>query len=284
MNLPEGLSQYLSKCGWGSVIAVEPLGGGHINAVYLLQTEYGPPSLLKTNSKGPKDMFKRESEGLYTLAVAGGLRVPEVYKAGDDWLLMEYIPHSSPASNYWSDLGEGLAQIHLTMGERFGFAEDNFIGSTVQINSWTEDGHAFFAEHRLRFQGRLARDKGLLYKEDCNLLNRVACRLNDLIPSQSASLIHGDLWLGNLISGPGGVPVIVDPATHFGWAEAELAMTSLFGQFDTEAYIAYEGVRPLAPGYHDRIDIYNLYHLLNHLNIFGKMYLSQVQSILRQYG
>ena len=284
MNLPEDVSQYLRKCGWGSVIALEPLEGGYINAVYLLETECGPPSLLKTNSKGPKDMFTRESEGLHALAVSRGLRVPEVYECGEYWLLMEYISHSVPASNFWSILGEGLAQIHLTMGEQFGFPEDNFIGSTVQINSWTGDGHSFFAEYRLRFQGDLARDAGLLDKEYYDLLNRVAYRLNDLVPSQPASLIHGDLWLGNLISGPGGIPVLVDPAAHFGWAEAELAMTSLFGQFDSEAYIAYEGVRPLAPGYRDRIDVYNLYHLLNHLNIFGKTYLSQVQSILKQYG
>ena len=283
MNLPEGLSQYLNKCGWGSVVAIESIGGGYINAVCLLQTERGPPSLLKTNSKSPKDMFMREHEGLCALSVTRGLRIPAVYECGDNWLLMEYIPNANPASNYWSVLGEGLAQIHLTMGESFGFSEDNFIGSTVQINSWTDDGHEFFAEHRLRFQGRLAFDKGLLGKEDYRLLNWIACGLNDLIPSQPPSLIHGDLWIGNLISGPGGIPVIIDPAVHFGWAEAELAMTNLFGQFDAEAYVAYEGVRPLEPGYRDRIDIYNLYHLLNHLNIFGKVYLPQVQSILRRY-
>lgn len=284
MNIPQGLLQYISTSDWGSVVAVESLQGGSINSVYLLETDFGPPSLLKTNSKCPKHMFARESEGLYALALAGGLRIPEVYKYGDDWLLMEYISHTSPASNYWSTLGEGLAQIHLTVEDRFGFPEDNFIGSTIQLNSWTEDGHVFFAEHRLRFQGDMARGKGLLHEEDGKLLDRIAYRLTDFIPSQPASLIHGDLWSGNIISGPGGMPALVDPAAHFGWAEAELAMTSLFGQFDPEAYIAYEMIRPLVPGYRDRIDIYNLYHLLNHLNIFGKTYLSRVQTILRKYG
>ena len=284
MNIPQDLLQHMRLSNWGSVVAVESLQGGSINSVYLLETDFGPPSLLKTNSQCPKHMFARESEGLYALAVAGGLRVPEVYKYGDDWLLMEYIPHSSPASNYWATLGEGLAQIHLTVEDRFGFPEDNFIGSTIQLNSWTEDGHVFFAEHRLRFQGDMARGKGLLHEADGKLLDRIVYRLNDFIPSQPASLIHGDLWSGNIISGPGGIPAMVDPAAHFGWAEAELAMTSLFGQFDSEAYIAYERIRPLVPGYRDRVDIYNLYHLLNHLNIFGKTYLSSVQTILRKYG
>ena len=285
MNIPTGLVHYIRNSNWGSVVDVESVHGGSFNSVYLLETELGPKSVLKTNSKCPEHMFARESEGLYALAaVSGGLKVPQVYQYGVDWILMEYIPHSSPASKYWSLLGEGLAQIHLTVEARFGFPEDNFIGSTVQVNPWTEDGHGFFAEHRLIFQGDMACAQGLLSKEDYKLLNRIAYRLNDIVPSQPASLIHGDLWSGNVIVGPGGIPAIVDPATHFGWAEADLAMTSLFGQFDSEAYIAYERIRPLIPGYRDRIDVYNLYHLLNHLNIFGKSYLSRVQTLLRKYG
>ncbi|MBS60553.1 MAG: fructosamine kinase family protein [Anaerolineaceae bacterium] len=285
MNIPESLLQYISKSNWGSVVGVKSLHGGGINSVYLLETELGPKSVLKTNSKCPEHMFTRESEGLYALsAVDGGLRVPEVYNHGGDWILMEYIPHSIPATNYSSLLGEGIAQMHLTVEASFGYPENNFIGSTVQVNTWTEDGHVFFAEHRLLFQGDMARAKGLLSQEDYKLLNRIARRLNDFVPSQPASLIHGDLWSGNIIVGPGGVPTIIDPATHFGWAEADLAMTSLFGQLDSEVYIAYEGIRPLIPGYLDRIDIYNLYHLLNHLNIFGESYLSHVQTLLRKYG
>ena len=116
------------------------------------------------------------------------------------------------------------------------------------------------------------------------MLERVIDRLPQLIMTQPASLSHGDLWGGNVITGPGGEPVLIDPAAHYGWAEAELAMTSLFGRFDRAVYNAYRSVRPIEPGYEDRFDLYNLYHLLNHLNLFGHGYHEQVMSIVQRYS
>ena len=218
------------------------------------------------------------------LSISKGLRVPEAYEFGDQWLLLEYIETGKQAPSYWHDVGKGLATIHLNTNSQFGFKSNNFIGNNIQVNTWEDDGFVFFAEHRLGFQGEIACQKGYLTKEYDKLLDRLISHLRELIPTQPPSLIHGDLWAGNLMCDTYGFPVLIDPAVHFGWAEAELAMTSLFGKFDEDVYIAYENMRPLTKGYRDRFEIYNLYHLLNHLNLFGESYLFEVQNILRKYG
>jgi fructosamine-3-kinase len=174
--------------------------------------------------------------------------------------------------------------MHSHTNTRFGFEHNNYIGSTEQPNPWTDDGHKFFAEHRLLFQARMALSRGLLGKSDLNEVESIVNKLPDLIPVQPASLLHGDLWSGNAMSDSTGAPAIIDPAAHYGLAESELAMTTLFGSFPAIFYRAYEEVRPLEPGYQARFSIYNLYHLLNHLNIFGRGYLGQVQAILRRYA
>lgn len=284
MALPASVAEFIASQNWGAVVSARPVSGGCINNATRLETERGLAALLKHNSHAPQDMFAREAEGLAALAVPGGPRVPAVYGCGADWLLVEYLEPAPRGRDFWRRLGEQLACLHATTADRFGFPHDNYIGSTPQPNRWTDDGHAFFAERRLRFQGRLARERGRLSGDDLRLLERLIARLPQLVPAQPASLIHGDLWGGNLIVGPQGEPALIDPAAHYGWAEAELAMTTLFGSFDPAAYRAYEAARPLDPGYRDRFDIYNLYHLLNHLNLFGHGYYGQVAAILRRYG
>ncbi|MBN1665608.1 MAG: fructosamine kinase family protein, partial [Anaerolineales bacterium] len=155
--------------------------------------------------------------------------------------------------------------------------------STPQPNPWQADGYRFFAEQRLLYQARLARRRNLIEAADLAQVEGLAARLPDLVPEQPAALLHGDLWTGNAASDSAGRPALIDPAAYYGWAEAELAMTTLFGSFPAEFYAAYEEARPLAPGYRGRFDLYNLYHLLNHVNLFGRGYLGQVQAILRRY-
>jgi fructosamine-3-kinase len=181
-------------------------------------------------------------------------------------------------------LGKGLARLHLATAEQFGFDHDNYIGLTPQSNGWTRDGHEFFGRQRLGYQGDLAVRRNLLSSGERARLERLIDRLPELTPSQPASLIHGDLWGGNLIAGPGGEPALIDPAAHYGWAEADLAMTALFGGFDPAVYAAYQDCRPLAPGWRERFEIYNLYHLLNHLNLFGGGYHAGVMAVLRRYA
>ncbi|MDW8327423.1 MAG: fructosamine kinase family protein [Anaerolineales bacterium] len=283
--IAEAVQRYVSERGWGKVLGAEAVGGGCINDGRVLTTERGPKLFLKTNAAAPPTMFACEAEGLAALAdVPGGPRVPQPLLSGDDFLLLEYLAPAPRRPDAWEVLGRQLARLHAKVAPQFGFPRDNFIGSTPQPNGWLSDGFQFFAERRLLFQGKLARERGLLDAKRLQQLERLAARLRDLIPEQPASLIHGDLWSGNVIIGPEGYRCLIDPAAHYGWAEAELAMTALFGGFPDSFYRAYESVRPLAPGYRSRFNLYNLYHLLNHLNLFGRSYLGQVEAVLRQYA
>ncbi|RPI34464.1 MAG: ketosamine-3-kinase [Chloroflexota bacterium] len=282
--IPASVRDWIDEQRFGPVTAVQPVGGGCINNGARLQTHRGRSFFLKTNSSAPADMFAREAEGLQALNVSGGPRIPQVYLHGPDFILLEDLSPAARNSTYWLDFGRTLAAIHNQVEDRFGFHHDNYIGSTRQANPWTVDGYAFFGQHRLIFQANLAVQNRELNKADAGRVERIAMRLPDLVPYQPASLIHGDLWSGNALTDSGGGPALIDPAAHFGWAEAELAMTALFGSFPEVFYRSYQESRALEPGFLDRFPIYNLYHLLNHLNLFGAGYLGQVQAIIRRYG
>lgn len=281
--MPEVVRNWLEEHGHGAVTAVHPVGGGCINNGARLVTRSGESFFLKTNPDAPAGMFACEVEGLIALKQEDGPRVPQPYLHGNSFLLMEDLKPAAPQPDYWPEFGRRLAALHNHTHSHFGFHQDNYLGSTPQPNPWTEDGYEFFGEHRILFQVRLAVRRGLLGREDARRAEKLVERLPELIPPQPPSLIHGDLWSGNAITGPQGEPALIDPAVHYGWAEAELAMTALFGSFPPAFYRAYEEVRPLASGYARRYPLYNLYHLLNHLNLFGSGYLRQVQGILRQF-
>jgi fructosamine-3-kinase len=270
--------------GLGRVTRVRAVGGGCINHGARLETATGQSFFLKTNSSAPADMFQREAEGLAALQVPSGPRVPTALLAGPDFLLLEDLAPAPHRPDYAETLGRQLASLHACSSDRFGFESDNYLGSTPQPNPWAPDGHVFFAEQRLLFQARLARRRGLLDATDLARAERLAGRLPELVPAQPAALIHGDLWAGNAISGSAGEPALIDPAAHYGWAEAELGMTALFGGFSERFYRAYEEAARPQPGWQERLPLYNLYHLLNHLNLFGSGYLGQVQGILRRYA
>jgi fructosamine-3-kinase len=282
--IPEAVRTWLTENGHGDRITTSSVGGGCINNSTVLKTERGETFFLKTNRRCPADMFAREAEGLLALRVSDGPRVPEPYLWGGDFILLEDLSPAPRRPVYWSQFGRCLALLHNHVQAEFGFNHDNYIGSTPQPNDWTSDGYVFFAQHRLNFQAKLALESGLLDPRHVHRVEALTAKLPDLVPPQPASLIHGDLWSGNALTGPQGEPAIIDPATHYGWGEAELAMTALFGAFADTFYLAYQEVRPLEPGYRGRFPIYNLYHLLNHLNLFGRGYLGQVLSILDRYA
>jgi fructosamine-3-kinase len=282
--IPSPVSSYLAENDYGPVTATHPVGGGCISNGEIISTQSGTTFFLKTNPNTPANMFAREAEGLAALQVEDGPSVPKPYLHDRDFILLEDLAPAARASDYWPAFGHQLAALHNHTHPQFGFKHDNYIGSTQQPNNWTENGYDFFAEHRLLYQGQLARQRGLLAQRDLSKVESLCARLPELVPEQPASLIHGDLWSGNAMTDSQGAPAIFDPAAHYGWAEAELAMTTLFGSFATTFYQAYQEVRPLEPGLDSRFPIYNLYHLLNHLNIFGRGYLGQVQSILRRFA
>ncbi len=281
--IPDPVKHWLEVQGFGVIRQARPVGGGCINQGAQIETETGKRFFLKTNTHNPADMFAQERRGLEVLKAPGAPYVPQAYLHGPDFLLLEDLDPAAPQRDYWETFGRQLAALHKYTHPYFGFDQDNYIGSTPQPNPWVADGYVFFGEHRLLFQARLARQRGLLDHAGLQDVKTLVARLPGLIPEQPASLIHGDLWSGNAITNSEGQPALIDPAVHYGWAEAELAMTGLFGAFPDTFYRAYQQENPLAPGYEDRFPLYNLYHLLNHLNLFGLGYRSQVNRILQRF-
>lgn len=282
--IPSTVTSFLTINNYGPVTSTREVSGGCISNGKILTTQSGHTFFMKNNPNAPADMFHREAEGLAALRVKDGPTIPDVYLHGRDFILLEDLAPAPQSQDYWPTFGRQLAILHNHTHPSFGFEHDNYIGSTRQPNPWTDDGHAFFAQNRLLFQAQMAQKRNLLGKSEMREVESIVNRLETLVPSQPASILHGDLWSGNAITDSAGNPAIIDPAVYYGWAEADLAMTALFGAFPSSFYQAYEEIRPLKTGYHNRFPIYNLYHLFNHLNIFGRGYLGQVQATLRRYS
>jgi len=241
-------------------------------------------------------MFKCEAEGLSALAAAEAIRVPKVLAVNEQALVLEMIQQSPKKRDFFAAFGRDFAKIHRHSGKSCGFPHDNFIGSTRQINEpldgpWddvADDGStwpAFFMERRLRFQVRLATSGG--YGQELeNLLDQAEERIIELLSAaiEAPSILHGDLWSGNFIVDDRGEACLIDPAVYYGHREADLAMTRLFGGFEPAFYSAYSEAWPLASGHEDRLPIYQLYHVLNHLNLFGGGYFGQSKRILQLYA
>jgi len=268
-------------------------GGGCINDARAVELEDGRTFFLKSNPHPLPGMFPREAEGLEALHAVGALRVPRPIGTGGEgegetpFIVMEHV-RTGPRRNDFSEVfGRGFADLHKESArDRFGFDRDNYIGSTPQPNAWTDDWVEFWRERRLGFQLELAGRNGLSDSKMDRLGERLMNRLDDLIgtPDEPACLLHGDLWGGNYMTDEKGDPVLIDPAAYYGRREADLAMTQLFGGFDRRFHGAYEEVWPLAAGSSARLEIYKLYHLLNHLNLFGGGYRGGCMDILQRYA
>ncbi len=260
------------------------IGGGCINqAVVLGQGEQRV--FVKLNRADLLGMFEAEAAGLSEMAVTKSIRVPEPLctglAGGQAFIAMEYIALGDPRGDAVT-AGRQLAAMHRATRPRFGWDRDNTIGSTPQPNTECDDWMTFWSEQRLGFQLELAARNGY----GGRLQQRGACLREDLTAlidhAPVASLLHGDLWGGNIGYGADGQPVIFDPACYYGDREADLAMTELFGGFGGQFRAAYEEAWPLPPGYSVRKQLYNLYHILNHLNLFGGGYLSQAERMIDQ--
>lgn len=282
--LPEPVRTWLLVNGHGDVTRLQPVGGGSINRAHRLHTASGQTFFLKTNPACPPDMFAQEAAGLLLLQTPAGPRVPRPFIHDPHFFLLEDLNPAPPAPGYWAAMGRKLAALHEVHGPVFGGVDDNYLGSTPQPNPSTADGFEFFAEHRLGYQVALACRRGLLTPSDERLVARLASRLPDLLPVQPASLVHGDLWSGNFLRDEHGQPAVVDPAAHYGWAEADLAMTALFGAPPEEFYASYCEARPLPAGWRTRFPVYQVYHLLNHLNLFGGGYYGQAMALARRFA
>jgi fructosamine-3-kinase len=282
--IPQEVRQWIMDQGCGEVVAEQALSGGSINDSRRLATSMGMTYFIKTNPGAPEDMFKQEALGLETLRVPGAPRVPTVYLTGRDFILLEDLQPNGRRPDFWVCFGRQFAALHGKTRKTWGFADDNYLGTTPQPNPQTADGYTFFAQQRLMHLGTRVHAARLLDKAELKRLEKLAAKLKDLIPEQPASLLHGDLWGGNALHDQSGNPALIDPAAYYGWAEADLALTALFGGFPPEFYDAYVETRPLEDGWRARFPIYNLYHLLNHLLLFGRGYYGQVMQVLTTYA
>ena len=260
------------------------VGGGCINSTYRLEGKAGQ-YFVKLNHKDCLPMFEAESLGLEAIAVTDTVRVPKPVCCGlvedQSFLAMEFIQLRSTNSVCDRLLGQKLAAMHDARQAFFGWHWDNTIGSTPQINTRHDNWIEFFAKHRLGFQLSLAKSQGYAGK-----LQREGERLIECLPDffvsyrPKPSLLHGDLWGGNYAGDDTSQPVIFDPACYFGDREADIAMTELFGGFGREFLAAYDHAYPLDIGYKYRKSLYNLYHIINHINLFGSGYLAQAENVI----
>ena len=261
---------------------VRDLSGGDINQAALIESR-DKKWFVKYRNDAPGGMFEAEALALAEMSEAECIRVPAAIAWGENnntaWLVLEYLEltSSGPASL----LGEQLAALHDVTSDSFGWSHDNYIGTTPQLNRRSDNWVEFWRDCRLKPQLTMAQAAGFrsrLIDRGERLLAGMDQLMQDHEPA--ASLLHGDLWAGNKGYTPAGQPVIFDPASYYGDRETDIAMTELFGGFDPEFYAAYQAHSPLSDGYPLRRDLYKLYHVLNHLNLFGTAYLSRSENII----
>ena len=256
---------------------IETVTGGCINNGARIETESGVVLFLKWNRSSPAGMFEAEAGGLMALSSASSLRVPEPLTWGDHsdgtgWLLMEHVASGRSTPESERALGEGLAEMHARPVEGgWGWARDNWIGSLEQRNPASERWAEFWRDHRIEPQLQLARRQGLMHSTAFDdLLDVIPLALADI---ERPALLHGDLWGGNWFTSERGEPVLIDPAVYRGHGEVDLAMSELFGGFGASFYDAYHTVHEAARAYNAyRKDLYQLYYLLAHANLFGSVY------------
>jgi protein-ribulosamine 3-kinase len=267
-----------------NIIATQALGGGDINSAYRLQGDRAA-YFVKLNQKSLMPMFEAEFKGLQALAETHTIRVPKPIVVGQTseqaYLVLEFVAFGRANPTTERLFGQQLAQLHLQPQPYFGWHCHNTIGSTPQVNDKNSNWLDFWREQRLGFQLKLAAQNGYGGK-----LQAAGEQLNSKLDALFAnyrpqpSLLHGDLWGGNAAVDQQGNPIIYDPACYYGDREADLAMTTLFGGFGRDFYAAYQDTWPLDQGYATRKTLYNLYHILNHLNLFGGGYLRQAEQML----
>lgn len=261
--------------------------GGCINHGGRLHTSHGSFFIKWNDVIRFPNMFHVEASGLGLLKNAKAIRFPDVIAVGEvdtfQFIILEYIESQRPTGTFWKSLAEQLAQLHAISDNQFGLDHNNYMGSLHQRNDQTTSWTDFFIANRLQVQLKLAVDSGKLSNTYVTRFEKLYAQLPSLLPDEKASLVHGDLWSGNLLCDEQNQPCLIDPAVYFGSHEVDLAMTKLFGGFDPEFYDVFSALSPAAPGLEERMDIYNLYPLLVHVNLFGSSYIDELDAILKGF-
>lgn len=265
-----------------------PTSGGCINNGGRLTTSRGIFFIKWNHAKRYPGMFMAEAKGLELLASADVIRVPKVVGVSENqdyqFILLEFISSQKHSAHYWELLARQLAKLHMKSGEYFGLDHNNYMGSLPQYNDVKKSWVDFFITQRLNVQLKIAIDSQAIDEFVLKKFEKLYQKISSILTDENPSLIHGDLWGGNLLTDENGNPCLIDPAVYFGNREVDLAMTQLFGGFANEFYEVYQEVYPLPKGAQERFDIYNLYPLLVHVNLFGQGYLNQVLNILNSFN
>lgn len=260
--------------------------GGDINQTFVLQTTAGK-LFVKVNDTGAADMFEQESNGLQLLLHAQAMAVPAPVLTGRTashiFLVMEHVEKGKPAADFWLQFGRGLAKLHKTTHNNFGLDKNNYIGTIVQHNKMFTTWAEFYAQQRIMPLVHQALQQGKCSLEDVKAAERLCNRFEQILPEEPPALLHGDLWSGNFMAGGDGKPVIYDPAVYYGHREMDIAMTLLFGGFDSKMYSYYNEAYPLQPGWKQRVALCQLYPLLVHLLLFGGHYYNSAMDIIKRY-
>jgi protein-ribulosamine 3-kinase len=286
-EIADSLSAYFSGTGIFSfaIFSASSLSGGCINNVSRLTTSAGDYCIKFNKRDHFPEMFEGEANGLALLKQAREILVPAVvcpgYSENYSYLLLEFIHTGRKASTFFADFGRSLARMHRHTTDYFGLEHDNYMGSLRQSNKKHSDWISFFVEERLEKQVSLAH--GYFSSVDLSAFNRLYNRLGELLPEEMPALLHGDLWGGNYMVSSTGSACLIDPAVYYGHREIDIAITTLFGGFDGDFYASYHEEYPMEKGWRDRLDIFNLYPLLIHLNLFGSGYLGSIERILKNF-
>ncbi|MFH5832628.1 fructosamine kinase family protein [Halalkalibaculum sp. DA3122] len=287
--IPDSLKDHIVEQTGQSITSSRRVSGGSINQAALIELEDTGRCFLKWNTATEADLFAKEVRGLALLRSAEtDLIVPRVieqatYNGDKGYLLLEYIEEGSGSPASSKAFGRELAALHKTRHTRYGLDHNNYIGKLPQSNYWHDEWIDFFIQERMEPQVSMAVDAGKLSGSVHSSFQRMYQRLPGIFPDEPPSLLHGDLWGGNYFFNSDGKAAIYDPAVYYGNREMEISFTKMFGGFSPEFYRAYNDVWPLSPDFNSRKDIYNLYPLLVHANLFGGHYARQVVSVVRQF-
>ena len=283
----KNLINYISEIIHDKIISHTTLSGGDISNAYLLRGKIGDYFIKTNQSSHAHDMFTKEGLGLKAISSTGSIRAPKVIAVNQylsyAFIIMEYVEPKNLEINDYANLGFQLADMHLNHMSEFGWTSNNHIGVLPQSNrecaSWPE----FYATERLTPQIKLAVTKGFLEYDEVPIFERMTGVIHDIMPLVKPCLLHGDLWSGNYLISKNGIPYMIDPAVYYGHHEVDIAMTKLFGGFGSCFYEAYHEKIPVIAGEEVRIQLYQLYYLLVHLNHFGRSYYAPVKKILSRY-
>lgn len=280
------LGKLLVRQNLGVLVSLKSVSGGDINETYRLKTTEGQFFLKKNNAVQFPNMFEAEKRGL-ELVSASDFTVPKplfVEQVGNQQILiLEWVERGSPKGGFWDDLGQRLAKMHSISNGSFGLDHDNYIGSLPQKNEMCQNWAEFYRDQRLIPQMKLAEQQGRLSAGMKQGFESLFKELENIFPAEKPSLLHGDLWSGNMMVSSNGSPCIFDPAAYYGHREMDLAMMALFGGFDDAWVNAYNEIYPLENGWLERIPIGQLYPLMVHVNLFGGGYGSDVENILKRF-